>query len=244
MLRDKTILVIGSTSGIGRAAYELCASHGARVIGIGRSQEAGESIARSCGGRFIPLDITDEDAVVRLFEYLAQENIKLDGAINNAAMTHDAAPIDRQDLSLFDQVFSINVRSLFHCLQHEISAMRKDGGSIVNISSIAGRRGFAGLSIYSASKHAVIGLTRSAALDCAADNVRVNSVCPGTTRTEMFERQMKTRPGGAEATIKGIPMGRISEPTEPAAAAVWLLSDQASFVTGETLTIDGGRTIA
>jgi len=244
MLHNKTILIIGSTNGIGRAAYKLCADYGAHVIGVGRSSEAGEAIAREHGGRFITLDVTDDDALTNMFEELARKNVALDGAINNAAMSHDAVPINEHKLELFDRVFALNVRSMFHCLQHEIRAMRPNGGAIVNIASIAGRRGYAGLSIYSASKHAVIGLTRSAALDCAADNIRVNVVCPGSTRTEMFERQMETRPGGAEGTIRGIPLGRISEPEEPAAAAVWLLSDQASFITGETLTTDGGRTIA
>lgn len=243
MLQNKTVLVVGSTNGIGRAAYQLCAKNGANVIGVGRNLDAGEAIAREYGGRFIPLDVTEDNAVATMFARLADENVQLNGAVNNAAMSHDALPIDQHNLEVFDRVFALNVRSMFHCLQHEIAAMRPRGGSIVNVASIGGRRGFPGLSIYSASKHAVIGLTRCAALDCAADNVRVNALCPGTTRTEMFEMQMKTRPGGEEATLRGIPLGRISEPEEPAAAAVWLLSDQASFVTGETLTTDGGRTV-
>ncbi|PEQ11302.1 hypothetical protein B2G71_17200 [Novosphingobium sp. PC22D] len=243
-LRDRTVLIVGCTSGIGAAAYRLCAEEGARVLGVGRRKGEGEALARECGGRFAQVDIRDEAAVDAFFAGLAENGVTLDGAINNAATTQDAAPIDALGLELFDRVFALNVRALFHCLARETAMMRGGGGSIVNIASIAGRRGFAGLAAYSASKHAVIGLTRSAALDGAGDGIRVNAVCPGTTRTEMFAQQMKTRPGGEAATVRGIPLGRAADPDEPARAAVWLLSDQASFVTGEIVTVDGGRTIA
>ena len=116
-------------------------------------------------------------------------------------------------------------------------------GAIVNTSSIAGTRGYEGLAAYSASKHAIVGLTRCAALDAAPHGIRVNCLCPGTTRTPMLERQMLTRPGGEQKTLHAIPLQRFGTPAEQAQAAAWLLSDQSGFVTGETLVVDGGRTI-
>lgn len=237
------MLVVGATAGIGAAVYRLCRQHGAEVIGVGRKAEAGQVLERECGGRFIAGDITETGWLQDFFGALADDGIQLDGAVNNAGMSHDAIPLDRLPLELFDRVFALNVRAMFACLKHEMAAMRSRGGAIVNVASIAGKRGFSGLSAYSASKHAVIGLTRSAALDGAPSGIRVNAVLPGTTRTDMFAMQMQTRPGGEQATIAGIPLGRISQPDEQAANIVWLLSDRSSFVTGETLTVDGGATI-
>lgn len=243
-LQGKTILVNGCTSGIGAAAFRMAAERGATVIGTGRRHEQGEAIARACGARFVTLDLTDDNSTVAFFADLKSDGIRIDGAVNNAAMTQDAAPIDRMDPSVFDTLMAINVRATFRCLQLEMAAMRGSGGAIVNISSIAGKRGFKGLSGYTASKHAVIGLTRAAALDGAEDGVRVNAVLPGTTRTEMFEQQMKTRPGGEAATTSTIPLGRVAAPEEIAETILWLVSDSAGFITGECITADGGRTIA
>lgn len=243
MLDDRTVLVVGATAGIGAATYRLCCQHGAKVIGIGRNEAAGRALEDECGGRFVVGDITDTHWLAGFFTGLSRDGVQLDGAVNNAGMSHAAIPLDDLPLSLFDQVFALNVRATFACLQHEMAAMRSRGGAIVNVASIAGKRGFAGLSAYSASKHAVIGLTRAAALDGAARGIRVNAVLPGTTRTAMFEMQMESRPGGAQGTIAGIPLGRASQPDEQAAAIAWLLSGQSSFVTGETLTADGGATI-
>jgi len=126
----------------------------------------------------------------------------------------------------------------------EIARMKRHRrGAIVNTSSIAGVRGFPGLAAYTASKHAIVGLTRSAALDAADWNIRVNCLCPGTTRTPMMERQMLTRPNGEQGTLARIPLKRIATPAEQANAAAWLLSDSASFVTGEELVVDGGITV-
>ncbi len=242
MLEGRTILIVGSTGGIGEATYRLCRQLGADVIGTGRRQAEGERIAREAGGRFEPLDVTDDAAVRALFVQLAATGTGIDGAVNNAAMTQDAAPLDQLELTLFDQLFAVNVRAMFDCLRHEMAAMRGRGGSIVNVASIAGKRGYPGLALYTASKHAVIGLTRSAALDGGADAIRVNAVLPGTTRTDMFEQQMKTREGGEAGTVAGIALRRTADPGEQARAIAWLLSDQSSFVTGEALTVDGGKT--
>jgi A-factor type gamma-butyrolactone 1'-reductase (1S-forming) len=140
------------------------------------------------------------------------------------------------------KVIAVNLRGTWMCVGREMAAMRAGGGSIVNVASIAGKRGFAGLSAYCASKHAVVGLTRAAALDGAASGVRVNAVLPGTTRTQMLDLQMETRPGGLQGTLQRIPLGRVAEASEQAEAIVWLLSKQSSFVTGECIAVDGGTT--
>lgn len=243
LLAGQTVLVVGATAGIGAAVWQRCRAEGADVIGVGRRADRGDALARAHGGRFETGDITDEDWLDAFFARLAGEGIALDGAVNNAAMTQDALPIDSIPQKLFDDIFALNVRATFRCLQHEIAAMRGRGGSIVNVASIAGKRGFPGLSVYSASKHAIIGLTRSAALDTAGDGIRINALLPGTTRTEMFDRQMSTRPGGEAGTVASIPLGRVSDAAEQAETAVWLLSTRSSFVTGETITCDGGATI-
>lgn len=243
MLDGKTILINGCTSGIGAATFWLAAERGASVIGTGRRREQGEALARECGARFVALDLTNDAEIEALFARLAEDGVTLDGAINNAAMTQHAVAIDQMEPDLFDRLMALNVRATFRCLQLEMAAMRARGGSIVNVSSIAGKRGFPGLAGYVASKHAVIGLTRSAALDGAADNVRVNAVLPGSTRTEMIDQQMQTRPGGEAATVAATPLRRTATPAEVAESIVWLLSDAASFVTGECIAVDGGRTI-
>lgn len=241
-LDGRTILVVGATAGIGSAIYRQCVAAGANVIGVGRNEAKGSALASEVGGSFIRADISDPAEVEELFCEIARRGLSINGAVNNAAVTQAAISIDETPLEEFDRLVSVNLRGTWNCLANEIRSMRENGGSIVNISSIAGKRGFPGLSVYCATKHAVIGLTRSAALDGAPNGIRVNALLPGTTRTEMMEEQMLTRPGGLEGTIARIPLGRISSPSEQAAAALWLLSDDSSFVTGEYLTVDGGTT--
>lgn len=245
-LSGKRILIIGATSGIGEAIWRQVSSLGGFGIGVGRSLDVGSAISeeiQDSGGEaeFIQADISDENQVTNLFAKLSDK--PLHGAVNNAAMTQDAEQIENTSLDVFDSLFAINVRGIWNCVGHEIAMMRGSGGSIVNIASIAGIRGFMGLSVYTASKHAVIGITRSAALDGASDNIRVNSISPGATMTPMIEQQVKTRPGGFEAVIADIPLNRPSSPDEQAKGAIWLLSDNSSFVTGANLVADGGTTV-
>lgn len=250
LLEGKRILVTGASSGIGRDAALLFAREGATVIATARRKPEGETLIAQIldqggAGAFIRCDISVPDDVDALFEAIRQRYGGLDGAFNNASIPQDAIPLSETPLDLYEALYNTNVRGTFLCLRQELGIMlRQGGGSIVNTGSIAGVRGYAGLSLYSSSKHAVIGLTKVAALEGAARGVRVNCICPGTTRTPMFDQQMRTRPGGAAGTIAGIPLGRISEPREQASAAAWLLSDQASFVTGDIMIVDGGRTIA
>lgn len=249
MLQGKTILVTGASSGIGAHAMRLFASEGATVIGTARRHKEGAQVAReiqASGGtaEFIQADLSKESDIDQLFAQLAANHDRLHGALNNASTEQPECPLYDTETDVYDRIMDINVRSVWLCMRHELKIMIKQGeGSIVNVGSIAGVRGFPGLSVYTASKHAVIGMTKSAALDVASHGIRVNCTNPGTTRTEMFDRQMKTRPGGEGMTKARIPMGRVSHPTEQAQAALWLLSDRSSFVTGQVLSVDGGGTI-
>ncbi len=249
LLQDRIILVTGASSGIGLAALGVFAAEGAAVVGLAR--RAGEAKAEvrrlQAGGHrvsFMTADITKAADVERVIGEIESGIGPLDGAFNNASITQDAWPFDELPESVFDEVIAINLKGTWRCMQQELAVMKTRGrGAIVNTSSIAGVRGFPGLAAYTASKHAILGLTRSAALDAAAWGIRVNCLCPGTTRTPMMERQMLTRPNGEQGTLARIPLNRFATPAEQAQAAAWLLSDQAAFVTGEELVVDGGGTI-
>ena len=246
MLAGKIVLVTGASAGIGRAAVTLFAREGATVIATARRAKEGEAAITEAGSNahFKACDLGDPASIDALFAFIETRFGRLDGAFNNAAITQSSVSLSETPVELYSQIFDTNVRSVFLCMRHELRLMQQQrSGAIVNTASIAGIRGFPGLALYSASKHAVIGMTKSAALDAAAFDVRVNCICPGTTRTEMMELQMRTRPGGEQETVKGIPLGRASLPVEQAEVAAWLLSERASFITGEHIVVDGGRTL-
>lgn len=249
LLEGRTLLVTGASSGIGLAALAVFVREGARVVGLARrpgEAEAAVATLRAAGhaARFVAADITVPGEIERVIHELEREFGPLDGAFNNASITQDAWPVDEIPEAVFDEVLSVNVKGTWRCLRAELAAMKpRRRGAIVNTSSIAGVRGFPGLAAYTASKHAILGLTRSAALDAASWNIRVNAICPGTTRTPMMERQMRTRPGGEQATLSRIPLGRFAMAEEQANAAAWLLSEAAGFVTGEEIVVDGGGTV-
>lgn len=249
LLQDRIILVTGASSGIGLAALEVFAAEGATVLGIARrdgNAHAEVQRLQAAGHRvhFMQADITNARDIDRVLAYVETDIGPLDGAFNNASITQDAYPFDELPENVFDEVIAINLKGTWRCMQRELAVMKPRGrGAIVNTSSIAGVRGFPGLAAYTASKHAILGLTRSAALDAAPWGIRVNCLCPGTTRTPMMERQMLTRPQGEQGTLARIPLNRMATPAEQAQAAAWLLSDRASFVTGEELVVDGGGTI-
>ncbi len=249
LLEGRNILVTGASSGIGLAALGVFAREGARVLGVARRIDAAAVHIASlqAAGLQVALQVTDVRAPGEIGAAIAMLEARwgpLDGAFNNASVTQDAFPVDEIPAGVFDEVMATNVKGTWLCLCAELGAMKpRRRGAIVNTSSIAGIRGFAGLAAYTASKHAILGVTRSAALDAAPFGIRVNALCPGTTRTPMMERQMLTRPGGEASSRARIPLDRLATPEEQAQGAAWLLSDSASFVTGEELVVDGGGTI-
>jgi len=230
-LEGRVALVTGGASGIGAATVALLRARGAVVVAAdlhpGDDAEA--------------LDVTDEAAVDALIDAILERYGRLDLAANVAGTPGVYAEVADATTGDWRATMAVNLDGLFFCLRAELRAMRAAGrGAIVNVASSAGRMGVPGLSAYSASKHAVLGLTRSAALEVARQGIRVNAVCPGSVRTPMLRGFV----GGDEDLLEKMgrraPMGRLGEPEEIAEAVVWLLSDGARFVTGETIAPDGG----
>jgi NAD(P)-dependent dehydrogenase (short-subunit alcohol dehydrogenase family) len=246
--KNKVVLVTGGTSGIGKSAALAYARAGASVVLAGRRIEEGQAVAKeitTAGGRatFVRTDVTREADVRALVDKTVQTYGRLDVAFNNAGLEH-VGPITESTEEQFRRVFDVNVLGVMFSLKHEVPAMLKTGGgSIVNTGSVASLIGMAGVAIYVASKHAVVGLTKVAALEFAKQNVRVNCIAPAAIETEMFDRFA----GGIESDMAKQmaamhPVGRIGQPDEVARAVLYLTSDDASFITGQTLAIDGGFT--
>ena len=243
----KVALITGGNAGIGRAAALEFAKHGAKVIVSGRSEKEGHDVIaeiKALGGEaiFVKTDVSKEsDVKVMIAQTLAAFG-RLDFAFNNAGVEQALTPLPDQTEETYDQIINVNVKGVWLSLKHEIPAMLKtDGGAIVNNSSVAELIGFAMAPVYVASKHAVIGLTKSIVLEYAKQNIRVNAVAPGTIETRMF-RDFATVPEVRQMLESAQPMGRISQPQEIASTVVWLCSDGASFVNGQTFPIDGDYT--
>jgi NAD(P)-dependent dehydrogenase (short-subunit alcohol dehydrogenase family) len=224
-------LVTGGGSGIGAATADLLRARGATVVAA--DVRAGEGIEA--------LDVTDEAAVDALVSSIVERHGRLDVAANVAGVPGVYAHVADASTEDWRATMAVNIDGVFFCLRAELRAMRAGGrGSIVNVASSAGRMGVPGLSAYSASKHAVLGLTKSAALEVARDGIRVNAVCPGSVRTPMLRGFVGGDEDLMEKMARRAPMGRLGEPVEIAEAVVWLLSDAAGFVTGNALSPDGG----
>jgi NAD(P)-dependent dehydrogenase (short-subunit alcohol dehydrogenase family) len=226
-------LVTGGGSGIGAAVVARLRAAGATVVAAGLQPRPDEDVE--------PVDVTDEAAVDALVTSVVDRHGRLDLAANVAGTSGTYARVVDTATADWRTTLAVNLDGVFFCLRAELRAMVATGhGSIVNVASSAGRMGVPGLAAYSASKHAVLGLTKSAALEAAHEGVRVNAVCPGSVRTPM----LRSFVGGDEAALEKMgrraPIGRLGEPDEIAAAVVWLLSDDASFVTGSALEADGG----
>lgn len=250
IVSGKVALVTGSGAGIGRAAALKFAEEGAKVIVSDISQSGGEetvSLIGAAGGdaAFVKADISNLDEVSALVAEAVRVFGRLDCACNNAGVEGKIAPLADQSIEDFDRVLSINLRGTFLCLQGEIRQMLTNGGgAIVNLASVAGLIGFPGLSPYVATKHAVNGLTKNAALEYGKDGIRVNSICPGGIDTRMLDSLAEQSTGGALSSREMMdplhPIGRIGRPEEVAELIVWLCSPRASFVTGTNVPIDGG----
>jgi NAD(P)-dependent dehydrogenase (short-subunit alcohol dehydrogenase family) len=245
----KVALITGGTSGIGRASAIAYAREGAKVVVAGRRAKEGEEtvrLIRQAGGEglFVQTDVTRENEVANLVDKTLAKFGRLDTAFNNAGLEEVIGPTHEKSSEAYDQIMDVNVKGLWLSMKHELSAMRRlGGGTIVNNASIAGLIGFEGAAIYCASKHAVIGLTRAAALENAKDNVRINAVSPGAIQTDMFERFAGAPEGDVAKFVVGMhPIGRMGTVEEIASAVLWLSASESSFVTGQSLTIDGGFT--
>ena len=242
----RVALITGGGSGLGQAAARLLAGRGARVVVADINEKGGAETVRQCidaGSEavFVRTDVTLEADVQGAVATAVDRWDRLDAAINNAGINGPTKPIADYTLDEWNTVLSINLTGIFLGLKYEIPQMlAQGGGAIVNTSSGAGLRGFALLPAYVATKHAVLGLTKAAALAYVKEGVRVNAVCPGSTRTPLLEGFMGGDPAMEAAMANSAPIGRLARPEEIAEAMVWLLSDAASFMVGHALAVDGG----
>jgi NAD(P)-dependent dehydrogenase (short-subunit alcohol dehydrogenase family) len=243
----KAGIVTGGGGGMGRAIAVAFAHAGATVTIADIDEARGEqttALAGHDGGtvRFLRTDIAQSEDVQRLIAAAVDAEGRLDFAVNAAAIEFEGAPIHECEEADFDRMIGVNLRGVFLCMKHELRAMLAgDGGAIVNIASVSGIRPQRNTPSYIASKHGVLGLTRSAAVDYAEHGIRVNAICPGAIDTPMLRSAMVRRGADEAATIARLsPLGRFGLPSEIAEAALWLCSDAASFITGSALTVDGG----
>lgn len=245
-LTGKVGIVTGGSAGIGRAAALALAAEGAAIVVADVDVARGEEVVGEIedkGGKalFVHTDVSDDADVAALVARTVQHFGGLDLAFNNAgvegapAVTHECPPENWQ------RTLAVNLTGVWSCMRHEIPRMlERGGGSIVNCSSVAGLVGFGTIPAYVASKHGVVGLTRTAALEYAQRGIRVNAVCPGVIDTEMIDRFTGGQPEAEAALLGSEPVGRLGQPSEVADAVVWLCSDRSSFVTGQTIAVDGG----
>lgn len=243
LVDGKAALVTGGGSGIGRATVLALAREGARVLVADLDDELGEAVAKEAGGetRFVRTDVTGEEDVRAMVAAALEAFGRLDCAVNNAGITGGMGLVQDVSLEAWSRTLLVNLTGVFLCLKHEIPALRAGGGgAVVNVASGAGVIAVPGLSPYCASKHGVLGLTKTAAVENAATGVRVNALCPGSTDTPMLRSAMQGNPQLEKLILGNTPAGRLGRAEEVAEAALWLCSDRASFVNGEAMLVDGG----
>ena len=245
---NKVALVTGAASGMGLATAEAFAAEGAAVALVDLNEVAVRKVAEqmvAAGHKAvaIPCDVTDEAQVKRMVEQTVSAFGRLDAAFNNAGVQSLAVETADSTSEEFDRVNAINLRSVWLCMKYELLQMRKqESGAIVNNSSIGGLIGIPGRAIYHATKHGVIGLTKSAALEYAARGIRINAICPGAVETPMVAAMVAKEPETMKDILKEQPIGRLGKPEEIASTVLWLCSPGAGFVIGHALAVDGGYT--
>ena len=246
-MNTSVVLITGGLTGIGRATAVAFAKEGVRVVVAGRRDAEGKALEAELRGlgteaSFIKADVRHDDEVRDLVDQTVARFGRLDAAVNTAGTEGNPGPVTEQTAESYAATFDTNVLGTLLSMKHELRAMQAQGsGSIVNISSTYGHQGTRGASVYAASKHAVEGMTKSAALEAAAFGVRVNAVAPGPTETGMLNRFTGT-PERKAALVSSVPLGHVGAPEEIARAVVFLASNKASFVTGQILAAHGGKT--
>jgi NAD(P)-dependent dehydrogenase (short-subunit alcohol dehydrogenase family) len=244
----KVAFVTGAANGIGRAAALAFAREGADVVIADVSEQGNQETARmveEAGRRALAVrcDVSRAEDVKAALDKAVEAFGRLDCAFNNAGVEQPITATADLTEEEWDRIVSINLRGVFLCMKHEIPLMlRQGGGAIVNTSSGAGVKGFAGQAAYCAAKYGIVGLSKAAALDYAKSNIRINAVCPGIIETPMMDRFSGGTPEGRARVIAQEPIGRMGKPEEIAAAVIWLCSDAAAFVVGHAMVIDGGQT--
>lgn len=238
-LAGKVGVVTGGRQGIGRACVDALVAAGATVVVL----DCGTGEAVPGAALTLAVDVTDADAIGAAFARIDSAFGRLDFAVNNAGIDIETEPAVEWRAEPLDLTLDVNLKGVYHCMRQELSLMRcQGGGSIVNIGSVAAIVGTPTRAAYAASKHGVVGLTRSAALEFGKDNVRTNVVCPGGTRTPLLEKVMTDNPMLREHIAATCPLGRLAEPSEIAEAVLWLASPKSSYVNGAVLPVDGGYT--
>lgn len=247
-LENKIILVTGAATGIGRITAQMMARVGAKVAIVDANYEDGigtyELIKKESNeASFFKGDVSKKSDVRDFIQEIIRKYGRIDGAFNNAGMEGMTAPTTDCSEENWESTIQVNLKGVFLCMKYELLEMLKQGhGSIVNTSSLAGLVGVENRPAYVASKHGVIGLTKAAAIEYSNRNIRINAICPGVIRTPLIDRLISEDPDFETVRISRHPIGRLGTPEEVAEAAIWLLSDSASFITGAAIAVDGGYT--